>query len=418
MPKVAVASPDMPLAQRVTHGLGYPLRGAALATCVALALCNGVAWIPGPVGVGGIVLVWAAMLRYGAECLVSTARGFDDPPEIGLNEARAAGGGLIGIYLAVVAVMLLAWFLAPRLLWLLLPLVILALPAATMAMAFDGSVALALNPLHAGRIARRFGAGYLAPVAINTAVLVLVALAIRGASTLPALLALPLLGFACSYLVILGFHLMGALIHTRHADFGIALVAEQLAHAGAQDADAELLAQAQRLTPADPRAATDLLVARLQDRSAPASLHRAYRELLKRQHLHDALLVHGQIWIAAMMAGGEARRALGLVQECSSLDPAFIPDDPRNAGELALLASRMGMPQMALKLSRGYLRHWPRDWNVPSMSLLAAEVLAAIGQAAEAAVLLHRLAREWPEHPLQHELQAQAAALQPRRQLP
>ena len=38
MPRVEIVAADTPFAQRLRGGFGYPLRGAALATCVVLAL--------------------------------------------------------------------------------------------------------------------------------------------------------------------------------------------------------------------------------------------------------------------------------------------------------------------------------------------------------------------------------------------
>ena len=108
-------------------------------------------------------------------------------------------------------------------------------------------------------------------------------------------------------------------------------------------------------------AATRLLVPRLQDREAPAELHQAYRDLLRRQNLPDALLVHGQIRIAALMANDEPRKALAMLQDCIMIDPDFLPDDPGNAGALAEIAARSGMRRTALKLCRRWLASWPRD---------------------------------------------------------
>ena len=114
---------------------------------------------------------------------------------------------------------------------------------------------------------------------------------------------------------------------------------------------------------------------------------------------HD-LLVHGQIWIAALIAQGEARRALGVLQDCCGIDPAFVPDDPRTCGELADLADRLGMTHLAIHLGRGYLARWPRDPQTPRYGLLVARQLGAHAERrAEAIVLLERLAAAWPDHP-------------------
>jgi hypothetical protein len=297
-------------------------------------------------------------------------------------------------------------------LWPVLILFALALPAIDMSLAFDGNIGLAINPLNWGRVIAGFGIAYLVPVAINLLLGVLIVLASVATAFLPRLLSLPLLSFAYTYLIVLAFHLMGAMIHQRHEHFGLVPEAPKLAKASGQDADEELLAEANELAQDDPAAATALLVARMQHRAAPAKLHLAYRRLLQQQNLRDGLLVHGHIWIAALMADGDARRALGLVQECSEIDVNFLPDDPGTTSELATLAARQGMRRMALKLCRGYLTHWPRSENTPQMGLLAARQLGELGEPTEATALLSKLAAAWPEHPLQSEIRALQIQLQ------
>jgi len=302
----------------------------------------------------------------------------------------------------------------PHLLWPVLIVSALLLPAIDMSLAFDGNLALALNPLHWQRVIAGFGMAYLIPVAINLLLALTLVLASISTALLPRLLALPLFAFACTYLIVLAFHLMGAMIHQRHERFGIEPEAPKLARASGQDADQILLAEVEALAPTDPVAATQMLVARLQDRAAPAPLHLAYRQLLQRQNLRDGLLVHGQIWMAALIAQGESRRALGVLQDCCGIDADFIPDDPRSCGELADLAARLGMRRLALHLCRGYLAHWPRDPQLPHYGLLAARLLGEQAeQRGEAVQLLDQLAGAWPDHPQRTEIRALRQQLAP-----
>jgi hypothetical protein len=412
MSRIETVAPDTPFGERLQAGFGYPLRGAALPTCVVMALLHYVGLLPSYIGSLASALVWAATWRYAADCLLHTANGYVDPPDVGSDGNDSSGWGLTAIHLLVVAVCVIAIVFFPRLLLPVLVLSALALPAIDMSLAFDGNMALALNPLNWSRIIGSFGAAYLIPVAINLLLGVLIVIASIGTALLPRLLALPLFAFAYTYLIVLAFHLMGVLIHQRHERFGLEPEAPKLARAGGQDADETLLADVDALADADPAAATALLVARMQDRAAPASLHLAYRRLLQRQNLRDGLLVHGQIWIAALLAQGESRRALGLLQECCGIDVTFVPDDPRTCGELADLAARLGMKRIALHLCHGFLTHWPRDQQAPHYGLLAARQLAEhTDQHAEATALLDRLAAAWPEHPLRAEIDAQRRQL-------
>lgn len=412
MPHVATVAVDTPFAERLRQGFGYPLRGAALATCVALALAHYVALLPAFIGLLGGALVWVATWRYAADCMRHTAHGFADPPDVGIDSDDTAGWALIAIHLFAIACGVLAGVFFPALLWPVVVVFALILPAVDMSLAFDANLALALNPVHLGRVMAGFGKAYLVPVAINLLLGALIVLASIATNALPRLLALPLFAFAYTYLVVLAFHLMGGMLHQRHEHFGIEAKAEALADSAGQDDDSRLAARARELGVDDPHAALRLLAGRLQDRTAPALLHETYRELLKRQHMREDLLVHGQIWIAALIAGGDPRKALQLVQECSELDPAFLPDDPANAGALAELAARQGMNRMAVRLCRGFLKAWPRDMRAPPCALLGARLLAGpLGQPAEAMVMLGRLGALPDNHPFRPDLDALAAQL-------
>lgn len=414
MPRIALAATDTPLVERLRSGFGYPLRGAGLATCVVLALIHLLGLLPSYVGVLAAALVWAATWRFAADCLLHTAHGYADPPDVGSEGNSASGWALTAIHLLLVALCVLAIVFFPHLLWPVLIVAALVLPAIDMSLAFDGNLSLALNPLHWQRVIAGFGMAYLVPVALNLLLALTIVLASVSTALLPRLLALPLFGFVVTYLIVLAFHLMGAMIHQRHERFGIEPEAPKLARASGQDADQILLAEVDALAHTDPATATRMLVARLQDRAAPAPLHLAYRQLLQRQKLRDGLLVHGQIWMAALIAQGESRRALGVLQDCCGIDAGFIPDDPRTCGELADLAARLGMRRLALHLCRGYLAHWPRDPQLPHYGLLAARLLGEQAeQRAEAVQLLDQLAGAWPDHPQLTEIRALRQQLAP-----
>ncbi|WP_114238376.1 hypothetical protein [Dyella sp. C9] len=413
MPRVATVSPNTPLRDRFIAGLGYPLRGAGLASCMVLALLHCLLVAPLFIGITASFALWAATWRYAATCLMHTANGFADPPNVGVDENPAAGNGLMAVHLFATVMCALSALLYPPALWPLIILFAAMLPAIDMSLAFDGDVELALSPVNWWEVIRRFGWAYLIPLLLNLATGALIVAAALADHVLPRLLALPLFGFAYTYLIILNLHLMGAMIHRHHERFGLEPEAEALARAGGQDVDEELLQQVRTVAGTDRRAAIALLVTRMQGRSAPSALHLAYRELLHAEGLREGLLEHGQIWIAALMASNEPRRALGVVQDCLELDPGFLPDDPAYASALAEQAARAGMSRLALKLSRGFLVRWPRASEAPGTGLLAARLLGVeLGQRTEATVLLGRLVQAWPDHPLRAEIDALARQLQ------
>lgn len=413
MPRIEVADARVPFHQRFLGGLGYPLRGAGLVSCLALAALQCLAsLLPSYLGFFASLALWAATWRYGASCLLHTANGYANPPDAALEDDPNAGNGMMAIHLFAMALCVLSVVFYPPALWPLMVLFALMLPAIDMSLAFDGNLELALSPVTWWQVIHRFGAAYAIPVLLNLATGGMIVLASVATAQLPPLLAQPLFGFAYTYLIVLNLHLMGVMIHQRHEQFGLQPEAEALARAGGQGDDDRLLARVHMVASADRRAAIALLVDRMQRRSSPASLHQAYRELLRAEGLREGLLEHGQIWIAALMAEGEPRRALGLAQECLELDAGFVPDDPGNTDALAGQAARTGMARLALKLCRGYLASWPRSPEAPRIGLLAARLLGEeLGQRAEAGVLLGKLAAAWPEHPLRAEIEAQARRL-------
>ncbi|GGA19715.1 hypothetical protein [Dyella nitratireducens] len=407
MPRIVLSRADATAGELLIRGLRYPLRGAALATCTVLALIYLSGALPGALGIAGHIIYWVAAWRYAATCLIHAANGYADPPDVGVEESTSTGVKLTVMHLFVMlaGIAIIAWDV-PWLWWLVLAFIIV-LPAIDMSLAFDGDLNVAFNPAHWWRTVARFGGLYVLLATINLlTMLVIVGMGAVIKPLLPTLLGYPLHGFACVYLIIFNFQLMGALVHQRHEIFGMEPEAARLAARSGQDADALLLEEVESIRVKDPRAALDLLVERLRERAAPASLHRCYRDLLRQSGMTQALLEHGQIWTASLVTHDEMPRALSLVQECVALDPAFVPDDPANAGPLAERAARMGMTQLAIHLSRGYLRQWPKAPESPRYGLLAAKLIAnQPDRRTEAMVLLGKLIVLWPDHPLQAEME-------------
>ncbi|AIF48575.1 hypothetical protein [Dyella japonica] len=413
MPRVHTVPADTPLAERLVAGLTYPLRGGGLAICAVLALGQCLVLIPAYVGVLFAFVLWTATWRYAAACMMHTANGFADPPDVGVEENPAAGHWLTVVHMAVIIACAASTTFYPAMFWPLILLFALTLPAIDMSLAFDGNPLVALNPLNWQSIIGRLGAGYFIPVILNVVIGGLMVLPSPSLSWLPFWLSLPLFAFAYTYLIIFNLHLMGAMIHQRHEQFDLEPEAETLARESGQDEDEHLLTRVREMAKVDRRAAIRMLVERMQGRSAPASLHQAYRELLRKEGLTDGLIEHGHLWIAALMMQGDTRRALALTQECVDIDPAFLPDAPDSAAALAEHASRAGMTRLSLKLCRGYLARWPRSSDCPRVGLLAANQMAdRLGQRAEAAVLLGKLAAAWPNHPLHPTLVALASRMQ------
>jgi hypothetical protein len=410
MPKIDLIDTRSPLAQRWPAALRYPLRDAALPALVAFTLAHYLSLLP----VAGWLIelvIWAATYLYALECLRHTADGFAKPPEFA--EPGHGGWALVAILLWSSVLTLLVKLNGAGGTWVITVVMAVSLPAIAMSLALDGSVLHALNPLTWIRIMSRFGLPYGMLIGVQLVIAMLVGMSqITFNAILPRVISLPLFYFVATYATVFNFHLMGLMIHQRHEHFGLQPKAHQLVRDVFQDADQQLLDEVEELAIDDPSGALELLVPRLRERLAPDSLHLTYRRLLQQQGHREALLVHGQIWIAALIARGDSRRALGMLKECSDLDPDFIPDDPRTCGELADLAARLGIPNTTLKLCRGYLGRWPRDQQVPHYGLLASRLLLEnTDQHGEALQLLEQLALDWPDHPLHTQIDAQRQRL-------
>ncbi|MGH8191289.1 MAG: hypothetical protein ACREP2_07565 [Rhodanobacteraceae bacterium] len=372
MPPVRTAAEEMPLAERLLEGLRYPLRGGALAACVVLGLCHYAVLLPSFLGFIAALLAWIATWRYAIDCMVHTADGYDESPEVQLEGRAGNPRGILALHIfTILACMTVAKF-APTHLWIALVAAALLLPAMDMSLAFDGDLTVALNPVTWIQVVARFGATYLIPVIANAALALLIWIARDGIARLPLLLSLPLFGFVCSYLIVLDFHWMGALVWHYRERFGMSPEAPEVASRLGFGADERLLSECETLAQDDPEEAAIRLRDRIRESLAPAVVHAQFRTLLRRLQRNDLLLSHGQTWIAQLCASGDERRALGVVQECRGIDPAFLPYDPANTAMLAKAAARIGMHELAWYLANGFVQRWPRHQEAPALKLLAA----------------------------------------------
>jgi hypothetical protein len=407
MPRHALADASTPFTQRILIGVRYPFRGAAPVTILAVAAFELLTFFP--ITFLRVIVMffgWIATYTYAIECLRHTADGFADPPEVALNTDDRTGVALIVIQLTGNALAVLATFFwgAPGLL--VLPVFAFVLPIMTMSLTFDG-VEAALNPITWFSVVGRLGSDYLLLFVVVTAATVLqagalYALAERG----PAFLGTAVFYVIANYLTIYTFHLMGALIHHRHESLGYQPESEVIADAAHPDDDVALLGHVNLIARDDIPGATDILTERLREGIAPVAMHTRYRELLRVQARLPELLVHGQIWIAALVQAREERRALGVVQDCVDVDPAFLPDATLTCGPLADTAAHGGMTRLALHLALGYLRSWPGDMGAPHYGLLAMRMHERQREPAEAAALGRRLLAAYPDHPLRVDIEA------------
>ncbi|HET6586475.1 MAG TPA: hypothetical protein VFG67_01720 [Oleiagrimonas sp.] len=346
---------DLPLGQRLLRGLGYPMSGGGLSACIALALCSYLTLLPMLIGFAIKLLLCAAAFGYAIDGMVSTADGYAQLPEVSLSHTGSPKG-VTFVYVLI----LLAGMAIPHAFWPALAFAVLVMPAMVMSLAFDGDFFLATNPATWVRVVKRFGMAYLVPVLSNVVILAVIWLLPPMRAWLPGLLYPPVFGFCFTYLVLLNFHWMGLCIWHHRERLGMTPGAPKQASAAGQDADEMLASECKALAENDLELAAMRLRDRIRKRMAPASIHLLFRELARKLGRNDVLLDHAQAWITQLCTNGEARRALGLVQECRDIDPAFSPAAPDDTEMLAHLASRMGMRDLASHLARSILERWPQ----------------------------------------------------------
>lgn len=413
-----LADADTPFAERIRTGWRYPMRGAAPITIAAITLFESIAFLPITllkllvIGIG-----WMALYTYAFECLRHTADGYADPPEVAINTEDRTSIALILIQLTGNAIAVLApiFFGIPGI---FVSLVFaFVLPVITMSLTFDG-VGAALNPLTWIAAIGRLGGSYMLLFAIVLASSLLQAAAQYAMQDHgPTFFGTMGYYLVANYLTIYNFHLMGALIHHKHEALGYYPESVAVATEAEPDDDGALLAHVNLIAREDVPGATDILTERLREGLAPPALHTRYRELLRTQGRLPELLVHGQIWIAALVVAGESRRALGVVQDCLDVDPAFLPDDTLTCGPLADTAAHGGMTRLALHLAAGYLHSWPRDMGAPHYGFLAIRMHERLCESREATTLARQLLVDYPGHPLTTDIEALLATLTPARKV-
>lgn len=366
MAHIELLDPDIPLPRRLLRGFAYPASGAGLFVCITLALCWYLTLLPSLVGFIVTLVLYVATFGYAIDSMVSTANGYARLPEVSLERAGSPKG-----VTCVYALVFLVGMLVPHAFRPALAFAVLVMPAMVMSLAFDGDFLLAVNPATWLRVVARFGPAYLVPVAGNLVTLAVIWLLLPVRAWMPGLLYPPVFGFCFAYLVLLDFHWMGLCIWHCRERLGMTPEAPELASAAGQDADELLASECRTMAEDDLEQAAIRLRDRIRERAAPASVHTLFRELVRRMGRDDVLLEHARAWITQLCANGEARRALGLVQECRGIDPAFSPATLDDSATLAHLASRMGMRDLACHLARSVLERWPQAEEAHRLSGIA-----------------------------------------------
>jgi hypothetical protein len=419
--------------QRLPTLLVYPAQSRllglilvfSLARLISYGLGSGITvqWLPTPAVSGGVTAVGGALLgllleavlllfvlKIAVETLLDTAR--DRHERSNPGQAWASDKHAIGqfvLYLLFLgSTYLLALGLGRDFAWLALLLDLLILPAAVMVHALSEDLRHALNPLAWRELIERLGAGYFGVVALLGLLAALVTgLQLALLALLPGVLAAVCSRFVALYALLLAYHVLGALLHQHHEalaiDIGPPIVRPVLANLMEDQAMQQADTLAAR---GEPVAAIEVLRSLMHRHGASAPIHDRYRQWLRDLRDFDGLNQHGREYVPALLALGQAKRALALYLESRALDPGFQLDVPEDITRLFAHAVATGQSQLAVELMAGFESRFPRNADVPTNMLACARLMAErLGRAEEARHLLEGLAERFPEHPLAPDIQ-------------
>jgi hypothetical protein len=409
------SEPIVPFWERLREITRYPAHMGSMITIILLALGNLLIFLP----FGRILMLFVtvAMYRYAFECLRATANGYMQPPETMQSEDASLGWKQIALMvILLIGAAICVGLLGPKSAAIVLIVLGLALPGATMTLAMEESLLAALNPAKWFAIMARIGWPYLAVVALCLVIFASQSYAAGlAARVLPLFLALIAVGIIFNYALVMTFHLMGYLIYQFHDAVGFVPEAPRTALPAARpDPDQQLLDQATAMVrEGKPEAATEMLRGHLRARGGTPAVHMQYRKLLTLAGDKAELLRHGHEYLAILLAQDKDRLALDLLRDCQSLDSAFAPADAEAVTRLAQLAAQGGQAQVALHLLAGFHKRFPKSRDIAQNYLLAATLLhERMNQDAKARELLLFLKQACPHDALMPDIDKRLALIE------
>jgi hypothetical protein len=388
----------------------YPLRGGAVFALFGLTLARLITILPlGLLGLLLHVILWAGVYTYAVGILRNTANGHMDAPEFNVD---GDSGGRAQLVLQFMFVLMLFGGFAmfgPVGGTIVAIGLGLAMPGATIALALDGSLWNALNPVTWLAIATRLGWPYLAMTALCAVIVVSEANAQAMLRFLPPVLDVFAGYLVATYAVFATFHLMGYVIYQYHEVLGYEISRPLRLRDPNADPDQDVLDEVEAMVLAgDTDGAEKHLEHRLRVRGGTPAVHARYRRLLQVRGDNAGLLRHGREQLAVLMAQDQHKAALELVRQCLALDPAFAPTQPELVAPLARRAATTAQAKLAVQLLSGFEARHPGHADVAANGLLAAKLLAeTLGDDAAARTLLANVRRAVGTHdPLRGEIDA------------
>lgn len=392
----------VPFWNRLPAMLLYPAHMSALLTVIVLGLAHLLAFVP--LGWVWVLLATVAMYRYAFDCLLASADGELQPPEIALSDDDGMGWRFIGLIILLVLFLVVCGMVLGRGVIFVALLLAFALPGIIITLALEQSVMRSLNPGKWLGVITRIGWPYLAAFGLCVVVLLSETQA-KGwvAQLMPAAAATVLIAIIGNYAMLVTFHLMGYLVYQYHDVLGFESAGPQASGPLSRpDPDQDVLDEAAQLVrDGQPEAATARLSSHLRGRGGTPKVHQQYRKLLHLSGDKEGLLKHGQEYVNTLMAQDKDRDALAVVRDCQTLDPKFGPPHAEQVTRLARLAADSGQAKLALGLLSGFHQRFPKSRDIVRNYVLAATLMHEhLGQDAKAHSLLSSLKSNYPDSAL------------------
>lgn len=417
---VPAKTATVPFWERLRPILAYPLDSEALLTISLLAVLRLLGYVP---GMGWLLnlFITAALLKYAAEVLSTTANGDMDAPN-GYSTPDSVGWVVLRVQillwiLAVLALVGLAEAGAGDLAWIGVFVVALGAPAALISAAIDQDTFNALNPAMWFATIARIGWPY-----IGAAVLCLLVMISEGNAQkmlvpfLPGPIAIVVHHFIANYATVVTFHLLGYLVYQYRDELGYEVkVSAPKTLPRPADRDQTILNESERLAAdGNTQAAAQALAAHINERGGTDAVHLRLRKLLVLHGDQAALDKHAVQYLNVLIAQEKWRQALEFWTECRRANAALWPSDPEQVRELVDKAHELGKPELSLVFANGFSKAFPKHASVSAVHLRVAQALTEkLGKPGDARKLLEATRAAYPKSKFLPEIEAYLAKLPP-----
>ncbi|WP_284619408.1 tetratricopeptide repeat protein [Aquabacterium humicola] len=327
-----------------------------------------------------------------------------------------------------------AWFrLLPAWYWLVMLLLSLMLPAATIVIALDDAFFRSLNPLNVLHYAGTMRGAYFVLWAFFLLIAGARHLVLTVGAGWPTVLRLPVeLGLA-TYLGLVLCALLGYALYQFHQELRLDVEvdfdthrraggAERIARTGSTHAALREAAGPQdklerKLQPLLAEGRFAEAIAEVKDEMRYAKLDPELNDRLHAIHVqsgdHAATLAHGQQWVAALALADRGKAALAALRSLQQLDAGFVVAEGRALLPLAKAAIKQGEHALAVKLLQGFDKRFPDHADLPAVYFLGAQLMSEHArQHDKAAKLLRGVLARYPGHALAGEVQTYLAVLE------